>query len=331
MSSHAQPTSEQAPPPEAGPASPARLSGHDWWSAIVMTVKEFRRDNLTVWAAALTYYSVLSLFPGLLVLVAILGLLDDSLTQSLVDNVIPIVPASARDIVTAAVENVQHGQGKAGLAAVIGLLVATWSASGYVAGFMQASNAIYDVKEGRPVWKTVPIRIGVTLVTGVLLVASMLIVVLSGELAQRVGDVFGIGPAAVDTWNVLKWPVLVVIIGLLFAILYWACPNVRQGGFAWVSPGGLVAVVLWVAISLLFALYTAHFGSYDATYGTLGGVIVFLTWLWLSNVAILFGAEFDAELERRRAIAAGHPADQEPYMQMRDGSKVDPGVDEDLS
>ncbi len=294
-----------------------------------MTAKQFKEDNLSVWAAALTYYSVLSLFPGLLVLVAVLGLLDDSLTQSLLNNVTPIVPGPARDIVTAAVSNVQQGQGKAGLAAVLGLAVATWSASGYVSGFMQASNAIYDVPEGRPVWKTVPIRLGVTLITGVLLVASVLIVVLSGQLAERVGEVFGIGAATVGIWNVAKWPVLVLIVGLLFAILYWACPNARQGGFKWVSPGGFVAVVLWVAVSLLFAVYAANFASYDATYGTLGGVIVFLTWLWLSNLAILFGAELNAELERRRAIAAGHPPEQEPYMQLRDSSKAE-GASEEL-
>ncbi len=320
----------QAPPPDAGPESPTQLSARSWWSAIVMTVKEFQRDNLTVWAAALTYYSVLSLFPGLLVVVAVLGLLSDSLTQSLLDNVLPIAPGAAREIIKAAVDNVQQGDDKAGVAAIIGLLIAIWSASGYVAGFMQASNAIYDVPEGRPLWKTVPIRLGVTLSTGILLVASVLIVVLSGKFAEQIGKALGIESATVGTWNVVKWPVLVVLVSLMFAILYWASPNARQGGFRWVSPGGFVAVVLWIAASLGFAFYAATFASYDKTYGALGSVIVFLTWLWLSNLAILFGAEFDAELERRRAIAAGHPPDAEPYVQMRDSSRVDREKDQDI-
>jgi membrane protein len=320
----------QAPPPDAGPDSPLDLSAKSWWSAITMTVKEFQRDNLTVWAAALTYYSVLSLFPGLLVLVAVLGLLSDSLTQSLLDNVLPIAPAAAQEIIKAAVDNVQQGDDKAGIAAIVGLLIAIWTTSGYVAGFMQASNAIYDVPEGRPLWKTLPIRLGVTISTGILLVASVLIVVLSGQFAERVGQALGIESATVGTWNVVKWPVLVVLVSLMFAILYWASPNARQGGFRWVSPGGFVAVVLWIVVSFGFAFYAATFASYDRTYGALGSVIVFFTWLWLTNLAILFGAEFDAELERRRAIAAGHPPNAEPYMQMRDSSKVDPKQDQGL-
>ncbi len=319
-----------APPPDAGPDTPAQLGARALWSAVIATGKEFRRDSLTVWAAALTYYSVLSIFPGLLVLMALLGLFDDSLTQALLDNVAPLAPEAVRQILVDAVGNVQQGDDRAGLAAVIGLAVALWSASGYVAAFMQASNAIYDVREGRPVWKILPIRIAITLATGVLVVASVLIVVVSGRLAKEVGDALGIGSAAVVTWNVLKWPVLAVLIGLLFAVLYWASPNARQGGFRWVSPGGLLAVLLWIAVSLGFAFYAANFASYDKTYGALGGVIVFLTWLWLSNLAILFGAEFDAELERRRAIAAGHPPGKEPYVQMRDTRSLDRDTDEDL-
>jgi membrane protein len=275
-----------------------------------------------VWAAALTYYAILSLFPGLLVLVAVLGLLSDSLTKDLLDTVAPIVPGPVRDIFTAAVDNIQQGQGKAGLAAVIGLLIALWSASGYVAGFMQASNAIYDVPEGRPIWKKLPVRLGITLAVGVLLVASVLIVVLSGNLAEQLGNLMDLSTATVTGWNIIKWPVLAVLVGLMFAILYWAAPNVRHGGFRWVTPGGLTAVVLWIIVSVGFGVYVANFATYNKTYGALGGVIVFLIWMWLSNLAILYGAEVNAELERQRAIAAGADEDQEPYMQMRDASKV---------
>jgi membrane protein len=314
---------QTAPPPEAGPDSPTELSRSSVGAALRKSISEFKQDNLTVWAAALTYYAILSLFPGLLVLVAVLGMLSDSLTQGLLDTVAPIVPGPARDIFTAAVANIQQGQGKAGLAAVIGLLIALWSASGYVAGFMQASNAIYDVPEGRPIWKKLPVRLGITLATGALLIASVLIVVVSGRLAEQLGKLLDLSSATVTAWNIAKWPVLAVLVSLMFAILYWAAPNVRHGGFRWVTPGGLTAVILWIIASLAFGLYAARFATYNKTYGALGGVIVFLVWMWLTNLAILYGAEVNAELERQRAIAAGAPKDAEPYMQMRDTSKVD--------
>jgi membrane protein len=313
---------QTAPPPEAGPDSPTQLSRRSLWAALRNSVSEFKRDNLTVWAAALTYYAIMSLFPGLLVLVAVLGLVNDSLTQDLLDTVAPIVPGPVRDIFTAAVHNIQQGQGKAGLAAVVGLLIGIWSASGYVAAFMQASNAIYDVPEGRPIWKKLPVRLGITLATGVLLVASVLIVVVSGALAEQLGTLLHISTATVTAWNVVKWPVLAVLVSLMFALLYWAAPNVRHGGFRWVTPGGLIAVLLWIIASLIFGVYVANFATYNKTYGALGGVIVFLVWMWLTNLAILYGAEVNAELERQRAIAAGAPKDAEPYMQMRDASKV---------
>jgi membrane protein len=311
-----------APPPGAGPDSPAQLGRGKLWDALRNSVREFQSDNLTVWAAALTYYAILSLFPGLLVLVAVLGLLSDSLTQDLLETVAPIVPGPVREIFTAAVANIQQGQGRAGLAAIIGLLIALWSASGYVAGFMQASNAIYDVPEGRPIWKKLPVRLGITLAVGVLLVASILIVVVSGRLAEKLGGLMDLSGPTVSAWNIIKWPVLALLVSLMFAILYWAAPNVRHGGFNWVTPGGLTAVVLWIIVSLGFGVYVANFARYNETYGALGGVIVFLIWMWLSNLAILYGAEVNAELERQRAIAAGAPEDQEPYMQMRDASKV---------
>ncbi|GAA2365907.1 hypothetical protein Cme02nite_30850 [Catellatospora methionotrophica] len=319
-----------APPPDAGPRSPTDLSLRSWWQVLVRTVKEFDTDSLQVWAAALTYYGVLSLFPGILVLAAAVGLFDDRLVDSVLDDVTPIMPTAVREVFTAALDNVQANDSKAGIAAIIGLAVAMWSASGYVDAFMQASNAIYDVPEGRPLWKRLPIRLAVTLATGVLLVASVLIVVVSGRLAEALGGALGLSGPVVTAWQIFKWPVLIVLIALLFAILYWASPNARQGGFRWISPGGLVAVVLWIAASAGFGYYAANFGSYAETYGSLGGIIVFLVWLWISNLAILFGAELDAELERQRAIVAGHPADSEPYLQMRDSSAIDHGDKQQL-
>jgi YihY family inner membrane protein len=255
------------------------------------------------------------------VLVSLIGLAGQSTIQRLVENLGQAAPGSVNEILKTAVENLQRSQGSAGVLALVGVGAALWSASGYVAAFMRASNAIYDVPEGRPVWKTVPIRLGVTVLVMILLAVAAIVVVVTGGLADRVGRLLGIGPAAVTAWDIAKWPVLLVVVSFLFALLYWASPNARQG-FRWVTPGGILAVVVWVAASVAFALYVANFSSYNKTYGSLAGVIIFLVWLWLSNLAILLGAELNAELERSRAIAAGHPADAEPYMELRDTRKI---------
>ena len=305
------------------PDSPTDLDAHAWRAVLKRTVQEFRDDNLTDWAAALTYYSVLSIFPALIVLVSVLGLIGDSATQPLLDNLGKVAPGPAKDIFTSAIKDLQSGKGSAGLLFFVGLGAAVWSASGYVAAFMRASNAIYDIDEGRPVWKTLPVRVVLTLVLLVLLAISASAVVLTGGLAQEVGDLVGLGSTALTVWDIAKWPVLLFVVSFMFALLYWAAPNVRQPGFRWISPGGMLAVVLWVIASAGFAFYVGNFGSYNKTYGALGGVIVFLIWLWISNIAVLLGAEFNAELERGRAIEAGHPPDQEPFVEPRDTSKME--------
>jgi membrane protein len=317
------------PSPDAGPDSPTDLAGGSWFSALKRAFKEFQEDNISDWAAALTYYGVLSIFPGLLVAVSLLGLLGDSTTDRVQDTVGDLAPGAVRDVMNQAIDNVQNAP-TAGLAAIIGLLLAFWSASGYIAAFMRASNAIYDVPEGRPIWKTLPIRVGVTAVVGLMLLLSAVIVVFTGDLARAAGDAIGLGSTAVTVWNIAKWPVLVVLISLIFAILYWASPNAKHGGFRWVSPGGVFAIVLWLIASGLFAFYVANFANYNKTYGSLAAIIIFFVWLWISNIAILMGAELDAELERRRAVAAGHPEDQEPYLQLRDDRKVKDGQDQTL-
>jgi membrane protein len=223
--------------------------------------------------------------------------------------------------VTHAVKHLQHNHGAAGAVAIVAIVVGLWSASGYVAAFMRASNAVYDVPQGRPVWKTLPTRLAVTAALLILLLASAIIVVVTGGLAQRVGQVLGLGPAAVTAWDIAKWPVLLIFVMVMFALLYWASPNAKRG-FRWISPGAVVAVVGWLAASGLFALYITNFGHYNKIYGSLAAVIIFLIWLWISNLAILLGAEFDAELERGRAIAAGTAPSQEPYVQLRDTRKV---------
>jgi len=295
-----------------------------WWPVLKRTVAEFREDNLTDWAAALTYYSVLAIFPALIVLVSILGLVGESATQPLIDNLGTVAPGPAKEIFTSAIENLQGDQGAAGVLFVVGLLGALWSASGYVAAFMRASNAIYDIEEGRPIWKTLPVRVALTLVLLTLLAISTIAVVLTGGVAEKVGDLVGLGSTAVSVWNIAKWPVLLVVVSFMFALLYWAAPNVKHPGFRWISPGGVLAVVGWLIASGAFALYVSNFGSYNKTYGALGGVIVFLVWLWISNIMVLLGAEFNAELERERAIENGmRPPDKEPFVEPRDTRKMD--------
>jgi len=279
-----------------------RLERRDGSTGAVLkrTVKGFSKDNLTDWAAALTYFGVLAIFPALIVLVSLLGLIGESATQPLIDNLGKVAPGPAKDIFTSALENLQGSQGTAGVLFVVGLAGALWSASGYVAAFMRASNQIYDMPEGRPIWKTLPLRVALTLVLVILLAITAVGVTLTGGLAKEVGGVIGLSDTAVSVWNIAKWPVLVVIVSFMFALLYWAAPNVRHPKFRWVSPGGVLAVVGWIVASLAFAFYVANFGSYNKTYGALAGPIVFLVWLWVSNLMILLGAEFNAELERGR-------------------------------
>jgi membrane protein len=305
-----------------GPDSPAGLAGRSWFGALGRTIREFKADNLGDLAAALTYYAILSIFPAILAVVSVLGLLGTSATQPLLDNLGKVAPGPAQQILTSAIQNLQKSQGAAGILLIVGLAGAIWSASGYVAAFMRASNAIYDVEEGRPVWKTLPVRVLLTLILVVLLAITAVAVVFTGSLATQAGKVLGVGSAAVTAWDIAKWPILVLLVSFMLALLYWGAPNVKQPGFRWVSPGSVLAVVLWIIASAAFAFYVANFSSYNKTYGAIGGVIIFLTWLWISNIVVLLGAEFNAELERGRRIETGQPSDREPFVEPRDTRKM---------
>jgi membrane protein len=304
------------------PDTPSDLSGRSWFGVLKRTVREFKADNLGDLAAALTYYGILSIFPALLALVSVLGLIGNSATQPLLDNLGKIAPGPAQEIFTSAIQNLQKSQGAAGVLFVVGVAGAIWSASGYVAAFMRACNLIYDVEEGRPIWKTLPVRVGLTLILVVLLAASAVAVVFTGGLAKEAGKVLGVGSAAVTAWDIAKWPILLLLVSFMLALLYWGAPNVKQPGFRWISPGSVLAVVLWIIASAAFAFYVANFSSYNKTYGAIGGVIIFLIWLWFSNIVVLLGVEFNAELERGRRIEAGHPADKEPFVEPRDTRKM---------
>jgi membrane protein len=279
-----------------------------WWATFKRTLVEFRADDLTDWAAALTYYAVLSIFPSLLVLIALLGLLGQypQTSDALLGIVAQVGPSSAVDTFRGPIEEVVKAKGGAGALLGFGLVGAIWSASGYVGAFFRAANVVYETREGRPFWKLRPLQILVTIVLTMLLALVAIAIVLTGTLAHAVGDAIGLGSSAVTIWNWLKWPVLLAIVAGMIAALYYIAPNVKQPGLRWITPGSAVALVTWIVASGLFGLYVSQFGSYNKTYGTLGGVIAFLVWLWVSNLALLFGLEFDAELERSRELAAGN-------------------------
>ncbi len=288
------------------------------------TIKEYKEDNLSDWAAALTYYSVLSLFPALLVLVALLSLFGQhpQTTNTLLDIIARLGPREAVDTFRGTIEGVIRNKGGAGALLGIGALAALWSASGYIGAFMRASNIIYEVEEQRPFWWKRPLQILITLVMVLMLAIIAIAIVLTGPLARAVGDVVGLGETAVTVWSIAKWPVLLLIVVLMISILYYATPNVRPPGFHLITPGGLAAVLVWLVASLAFAFYVANFGAYNKTYGSLGAIIIFLVWLYISNNALLLGAEFNAEVERGRELKAGLPAEEELQLPPRRGERA---------
>jgi membrane protein len=292
-----------------------------WGTVLRRTVDEFQDDNLTDWAAALTYYGVLSLFPMLIVLVAVLGVVGQSGT---VDSLIASFDRAgmgefAQDV-EGPLRGVVENKGGAGALLGAGLVVALWSASGYIGAFTRACNQIYEVEEGRSFWKRRPAQVVLTLLIVLLLALVSIALVMTGDLAEPIGDAIGLGETAVEVWGWAKWPLMLLIVMLVFGLLLYVAPNVRQPRFRLVTPGGLLAVALWVAASAGFSIYVSNFGSYNATYGTLGGVITFLVWLWITNLAVLLGAELDAELERQRELDAGLPAEDQIQLPPREAS-----------
>jgi membrane protein len=298
---------------------PADLGGRSWWAILKRTVSEFQDDNLTDWAAALTYYGVMSLFPMLLALVAVLGLFGsaDSVT-SMIDSLKAVGLGSIAKSINEPLSDVIRHRSSAGVLFVVGLGVALWSASGYIGAFIRAANAIYEVDEGRPFYKLRPLQLLVTIVMVLLLSLVAIGLVITGPLTDAVGNLLGLGHSATTVFSIVKWPVMLVIVMGMFAALYYIAPNVRQPRFRWITPGGIVAVLIWVAASAGFGIYIAHFASYSKTYGTLGSVITFLVWLWLSNIAVLFGAELDSELERERELKQGLPAQRDLQLPPRE-------------
>jgi membrane protein len=284
------------------------------------SVTEFREDNLTDWAAALTYYSLLSLFPALIAMVSLIGLFGDprSTTASLTEIITEIGPDSAAETFSGPIESIASDRGTAGFAFTLGLAVALWSASGYVGAFMRASNVIYETQEGRPFWKLRPLQIAVTLAMILMMALLAVGLVLTGPVVEAVASPIGLGDTAIAVWNFAKWPAMAAIFLLMVAVLYYASPNAKLRGFKWVTPGSVVAIAIWALASAAFAFYVANFGSYDKTYGTLGGLVILLVWFWITNLAILFGHQLNAERERSLEIEEGQPrAEREIQLEPR--------------
>ncbi|MDZ5663683.1 YihY/virulence factor BrkB family protein [Nocardioides sp. S-58] len=306
------------------PDSPGQLTKPSWTYVLRKTVREFMDDQCTDLAAALTYYAVLALFPAALAMLSIVGLVSDG--RKTVDALLKVLEDIGAGSAASTLEPtlVQLSQSSAaGLALVLGIAAALWSASGYVGAFGRGMNRIYEIEEGRPIWKLRPMMLLVTVITVVLTALVALSLVLTGPAAEAVGNAIGLGSTVVTVWNIAKWPVMLLVVVFIVALLYYATPNVKQPKFRWISVGAAVAIVVWILASAAFGFYVANFSSYGKTYGSLAGVIVFLLWLWITNLALLFGAELDAELERGRELQAGLPAEEEIQLPPRDTTKID--------
>ena len=319
-------THADAPDPndDRKPESPKDITKPSWFYVLRKTAREFSKDQCTDLAAALTYYAVLALFPAILALFSLIGLVGQG--PQTVDTLLGIInavgPSSAVDTLEPIIVQLSTSSG-AGLALLIGLLGALWSASGYVGAFGRAMNRVYEIGEGRPIWKLRPVQLLITLVSLILVAIAAIALVVTGPVASAVGSAIGIGSTALLIWNIVKWPVILLIIVIVVALLYYATPNIKQPKFRWMSIGAFVAILTWLLASAAFGFFVANFSSYNKTYGSLAGVVVFLLWLWITNLALLFGAELDSELERGRELQAGLPAERTVQLPARDTRNIE--------
>ncbi|WP_241980264.1 MULTISPECIES: YihY/virulence factor BrkB family protein [unclassified Cryobacterium] len=306
------------------PDSPGEVKKPSWKYAMRKTMREFTADQCTDIAASLTYYAVLALFPALIALISLLGVFGqgERSTDTILDLVNEVAPGGTADVLREPLEQFSSSPA-AGFALVFGIVLAIWSASGYVGAFSRAMNRIYEIEEGRPFWKLRPMQLVVTIVTILLILIMVVVLIVSGPVTDAVSSALGLGETVQIVWSILKWPILALAAVLIIAILYYATPNAKQPKFRWISLGALLALVALVIASFLFGLYVTNFSNYDRTYGSLAGVVVFLLWLWIANLALLFGAEFDAELERTRQLQAGIKAEEDIQLPPRDTRKSD--------
>jgi membrane protein len=301
--------------------SPVALPRASWGDTLKRTLRKAKDDKINHWGAALTYYAVLSLFPALLVMVSLVGLFGspDRVTKVLTDTISDLGPSTAAQTFQGPIESLTSNRGGAGVVLIVSIAGALWAASGYVSAFADASNSIYQVEEGRPFWKLKPLQLLVTFVLILIAAFVALGLVLSGPIVGALGGALGVSDSVLTAWRFAKWPAMLILVVIIFGVLYYTAPNARVSGVRWVSGGAIVALVAWIVASLAFALYVSNFGSYNKTYGALGGVVVFLLWLWLTNLAILLGAEFNAETERAKQLHSGvRGADQKLKLPARE-------------
>jgi len=317
------------PDDDRKPGGVTDLTKRSWKFIVKKTLREFSKDQCTDLAAALTYYAVLALFPALLALVSLLSIFGQGQkgTDALMGIVKDVAPSAANTLQGVVTQLTQSHAG--GLGLVIGLLGALWSASGYIGAFGRAMNRVYEIDEGRPFYKLRPTMLVVTIIAVLLAAMVAVALVISGPVASAVGSAIGLGGTAVTIWNIVKWPVVLGVVILVVAILYYATPNIKQPKFRWMSVGAGIGVLVWILGSIAFGFYIANFSSYDKTYGSLAGVIVFLLWLWITNLALLFGAEIDAEIERGRQLQAGFEAEESLQLPPRDTKASDKNAEKD--
>lgn len=313
-----------APDDDRKPDSPPDLDKPSWKYIVRKTMREFTADQCPDLAAGLTYYAIFSMFPALLALVSLLGIFGqaEKTTSALLEIVQGVAPGQAVEMIRDPIQELTTSPA-AGFTLVIGLATAIWSASGYVTAFGRAMNRIYEIDEGRGFVKLRGTMLGVTLASLIIVALLAAMLVISGPVAEAIGNVLGLGGVALTVWNIAKWPVIVALVIVVIAILYYATPNVRQPKFRWMSLGSLIALLVFVVASVGFGFYVGNFSNYNKTYGAIGGVIVMLLWLWILNMSLLFGAEFDAETERGRQLQAGIEAEETLQLPPRDTKKSD--------
>lgn len=315
-----------APSPEHPdkPDSLAEITKPSWMYVLRKSVREFSTDQCMDLAASLTYYATLALFPALMAVFSLLGVIGQGqqAADALLGIVASVAPGDTVETLRGPIEEIATSPA-AGFALISGVVLAVWSASGYVGAFTRAMNRIYEIEEGRPFWKLKPTQLMVTLIAILLVVVAGLLLVVSGPIAHAVGEAIGIGEVGVTVWQIAKWPVLAFIVVLMVAVLYYFTPNAKQPRFRWISAGAVIAIVVLAIASVGFGIYVANFSNYERTYGSFAGVIIFLLWLWITNIALLFGAEFDAELERGRELQAGTAAEERLQLPPRDTRKID--------
>ncbi|MUN62599.1 YihY family inner membrane protein [Kocuria sediminis] len=302
------------------PSSPTQITGLSWSYVLRRTVHEFRRDECTDSAAVLTFFAVLSVFPALLAVVSLLGVVGQA--EETVGTILRLlhesgVPAEAVAVLEGPIRELAESSA-AGPALVTGLVGALWTASAYVRAFGRSMNRIYEVEEGRPFWKLYPLMVGVTLVLVALAVGMMLVVLLSGPVAERLGELVDLPGSTLRLWQAARGPVVLALLSFVVALLYSTTPNVRQPRFRWLGIGSVTAIVVMAAATAGFSSYVSRFGNYNTTYGAIGGVIVLLLWIWIMNTVLLAGAEFNAETERARRLQAGIAAEEDLLLPPRD-------------